>query len=85
MTLWLIPASYWACLQNVLGSCPHSLCALEQAPAVDAENLVKKPPGEVVRYDRDFLLRFSQVHEKRVADAAHACAPEQPQLDDALP
>jgi hypothetical protein len=28
---------------------------------VDAANLVKKPAGEVVRYDRGFLLRFSQV------------------------
>lgn len=40
---------------------PSNPLATPQAPAVDAANLVKKPPGEVVRYDREFLLRFSQV------------------------
>jgi len=34
---------------------------------VDERDLVKKPAGEVKRYDRDFLLRFSQVHSKACA------------------
>lgn len=34
---------------------------------MEEQDLVKKPAGEVVRYDRDFLLRFSQVHRVKLS------------------
>lgn len=58
------------------GCFPCRLQAVSSAPA-DYTERKKKPPGEVIRYSRDFLMKFVQVGDAALPPGGHASASAQ--------